>query len=183
MGLPFAGDPSLLGQNRINAVTGDHHVRVQLVSFGRFDAGDRPVLFDDVRDGDAGEKAHPGLFGFFGEPAVERRSDDGIAVGGFGVVFRGLIADLDAGLFRQDKDALLHDRALQRAILPKFRNNIFEHLGIKDGALHVFGAGVLAALQQRDRQPRAGHRDGRGDPRGPRSNDNGVKFIFSHRNT
>src|SRR5205823_3541348 len=67
-----------------------------------------------------------------------------------------------------------------RTILPKVRDDVLQHLGIEDSALHVLGAGIFPALQDGDIEARAGHGDGRGDPRGSRAHYDAVEFVIGH---
>ena len=54
-------------------------------------------------------------------------------------------------------EALLDEMTLQRRILAEIRNDLFEHVGVEDRALHVLRARIFAALELQHLEAARGH--------------------------
>jgi hypothetical protein len=86
------------------------------------------------------------------------------------------------GVFGEDPDFLFGDRPLHGVpvLLPEPGHDLIEHLGVQHGALHVFGAGDVAPLEQNDVEPGAGHGDGRRGAGGAGPDHDRVEFFVGH---
>ena len=76
--------------------------------------------------------------------------------------------------------ALLDDVALQRRILAEVRDDLFEHVGVHDRALHVLRARIFAALDLQDLEAALGQRVGAGVPGRAGPHDDDVEFFNGH---
>ena len=66
---------------------------------------------------------------------------------------------------------------LQRRILAKIRDELFERIGVENRALHILRAGIFAALQLQHLQSALGHRIGGGIAGRPGADDDGIETF------
>ncbi|MGY4327533.1 hypothetical protein ACVWWG_001950 [Bradyrhizobium sp. LB7.2] len=88
-----------------------------------------------------------GLADLLGEPFIELGADDGVAVRLLLVEIIGAIVNPGVRTLVHDPKALLDEMPFKRCIFSEIRDQLLQHIGIEDGALHVLRARILAALQ------------------------------------
>ncbi len=79
-----------------------------------------------------------------------------------------------------EPEALLDEMALQRRALTKVGDDLLQHVGVEDRALHVLRAGIFAALELQHLEAAPGERVGGGVAGHPRADDDGVEFLVDH---
>ena len=115
-----------------------------------------------------------------GEPAVELRADDGVAVGLFLVEVVVPVMHAGMGGVGHQPEALFDQMALQRRLDAEIRDDLFHHVRIENAALDVFRARIFAALQLQHFQATRGHGVGGGVAGHAGADDDRVKFFVDH---
>ena len=109
-------------------------------------------------DGGFAQHDRAGFTHLGGEPAIELGANDGVAVRPLLVEVVGAIMQPGVGLVVHDPEPLLDQMALQRRVFAEVRDQLFQHVGVKDRALHVLRARILAALDLQHLQSALGQR-------------------------
>ncbi|OPY92988.1 MAG: hypothetical protein A4E73_00557 [Syntrophaceae bacterium PtaU1.Bin231] len=159
-----------------NPVAGDDRVRPQLFAPGD-NAADPAVITHQVRHEGLGEYHAAALLDALGEPAVEFRSEDAVALGLFGPQFAAGVVEGEGAVAGHEGGPLADDGPLEGRLLPEAREEIADGVQIDAAAGDVLGAGVVAALQDDDLDPLAGQRPGRRKARQSRPHHDDVKLF------
>ena len=181
LGPRMSVQPGLLGQERVDPVTGDHDGRPHLAP--------RPVgahadgagsLAHEAGGGGRGDQHGAGGLSLPGQPGIEVGAQRRAAVvRGAGP---GLGSEVDAQRLRgrEHHRRPPGDPALDRHLLPPARDELVEDPAVHDAAVHVLAAGERAPLEEGDVPAGASQHQGGGGARRPGSDHDRIK-RFSHR--
>ena len=86
----------------------------------------------------------------------------------------------DMGAVVHHPEALLDQMTFERRILAKIRDQLLQHVGIEDRALHVLRAGIFAALELQHLQAALGQRQRGGVAGHPGADDDRIEFFLDH---
>ena len=116
-----------------------------------------------------------------GEPFVELGADNGVAVRPLFVEVVGAIMQPDMGAIVHHPEPLLDQMTLQQRVLAEIGDELFEHVGVEDRALHVLRSRIFAALELQHLEAALGHGEGCGIARHAGPDDDRVELLLDHR--
>ena len=157
-------------------VAGDDHVGTQLVAPGDH-AGDFSVFPDHVRNKGLGKQHGPALLDALGEPAVEFRAKDTVALGLFGSQLAAGVVEGEGAVPGHEGGPFADDGPLEGGLLPESREKIADGIYVDAAAGDVLGARVVAPLEDDDLDALAGQRVCRRQPRKSRPDDDDIEFL------
>ena len=172
----FLLDIGAAGQQRVDAVGHDDHVGVDFtVHAVGADAVDLAVgVAQQFGDGGFADDEGAGFPDLLVEPAVELGTDDRVAVRLLAVEAVGPVIGPDIAVVAQQPDPLFDDMPLA-----EIGDDLFQGVGVHDGALDVLGAGIFAALDLQNLQAGFGQGIRRRVAGRTGADDDGIEF-FNH---
>ena len=150
-----------LGAEQAVDALGQHHdVGMDLAAVAIGDHADHLAIgvLDQFLDGGLAQHDRAGFLHLAGEPFVELRADDGVAVRLLFVEVVRAIMQPGMRLLVHHPEPLLDQMTLERRILAEIRDQLLQHVGVENRALHVLRAGIFAALDLQHLQAALGHR-------------------------
>ena len=166
----------LFRDQRKHPVAGEDHVGTQFVA-PCDDAGDFPVFTDHVRNEGLGKQHGPALLDPLGEPTVEFRAKDTVALGLFGSQFAAGIVEGEGAVAGHEGGPFADDGPLEGSLLPESREQIADGIYVEAAAGDVLGAGIIAALEDDDLDALTGQRPRRRQPRKSRPDNDDIEFL------
>ncbi len=138
------------------------------------------VVLDQFGDGRLAQDDGAGFLHLARKPFVELGANDGVAVGALLVEVLGAVVQPDMGLVVHHPETLLDQMTLQRRVFPEVRDQLFQHVGVQDRALHVLRAGIFAAFELQHLEAAACEGEGRGIAGHAGADHDGIKFFIEH---
>jgi len=166
----------LLRDQREHPIAGDDHVGTQLVAAGD-DAADFAVFPDCIRNMGLGENHAPPLLDPLGKPAVELRAKDTVALGRGRSQLAACVVESEGAVPGHEGGPFADDGPLEGGLIPETGEEVADGIQVDSATGNIFGAGIIASLEDDDLDALTGQRVCRGKARKARSDNDDIEFL------